>query len=119
MTLIKSFSDRLSGGGLQLSQDVLSALDAYDWPGNLRELEAVLSQVFGLVNGAELGTDLLPERIRASQPLATAKPPSLQSALAATNWNVSRAARLMGISRATINRRIKERGLIRPELRSD
>ena len=119
MTLIRAISNRLSGDWSQLPRDVLNALDAYDWPGNLRELEAVLSQLFGLADGAELTSDLLPERIRETQSYVSMEPPSLQSALAATNWNVSRAARQMGISRATINRRIKEQGLIRPVFKSD
>lgn len=117
--LIDKLAQRLSSRKPTIPRNVLAALDAYDWPGNLRELEAVLTQMLTLAEGTELSVGLLPERIRESLADEPNARHSLQAALSATSWNVSRAARLLGISRATINRRIREAGLSRPEVRTD
>ena len=109
----QSYSQK-TGTGAGLADDALTLLTRYAWPGNLPELEAVLSQIALNEATSDLTVAMLPNHIRAATQTAQPLPPGLDEALSATGWNVSRAARLMGISRATINRRIKEAGLTRP-----
>lgn len=105
---------RLAGEGARISSDAMQRLLAYPWPGNLRELDDVLMEIVTMSGPGAIAVENLPAHIaRPTRPEAFA--PALEDALRQANWNVSRAARLMGISRATINRRIKEAGLTRPK----
>ncbi|WP_172431619.1 helix-turn-helix domain-containing protein [Mameliella alba] len=59
----------------------------------------------------------LPDRIR-NRPTTSKRElarHSLRDALNSADWNVTKAARLLGVSRATINRWIASEGLQRPE----
>jgi len=94
---------------IELSDAARQTLLAYDWPGNLRELRAVLREAAICGNGRRINHVDLPRRLREQGP----PPPSedrrqaLVEALDSTGWNVTKAARLLGKSRATVNR---ERG---------
>ncbi|WP_306120985.1 helix-turn-helix domain-containing protein [Roseitalea sp. MMSF_3504] len=117
--LIQACWRRLASDGQELCADAVEPMLTYPWPGNFRELQAVLSQALTLAGTNSLERDMLPDHIRdAGAPRGPAAH-SLTSALMAADWNVSRAARLMGVSRATINRRIREAGLSRPVVRDD
>lgn len=106
-----------TAGDLPLSDPALAALLAYDWPGNLRELRSVLREAVICGNGARINLPDLPERVRMTAVRAEgASPPqALLEALDSTGWNISRAARILGKSRATVNRWIVEQGLHRPD----
>jgi len=101
----------------KVSDHAMALLCDYDWPGNQREMRAVLREALICGNGATINVTDLPDRIR-NCPAAPKHEPvrhSLRDALNSTEWNVSKAARLLGISRATINRWIAIEGLQRPE----
>ncbi|MCE2502566.1 MAG: hypothetical protein J4G05_00665 [Chlorobi bacterium] len=51
--------------GLQLSEEALSAIKAYNWQGNVRELENVISRAAYLARGNEISLDDLPEDFQA------------------------------------------------------
>ncbi len=112
--LIERGHERLAGPDATISPEAMRCLEAYGWPGNLRELENVMAGIVTLHGRRDLCISQLPQHIAQSGAPEAAKVPDLEEALRQTRWNVSRAARLMGISRATINRRIKEAGLSRP-----
>jgi len=59
----------------------------------------------------------LPERVRRAEPpdREAAGHAALREALDSTGWNVSRAAQILGKSRATVNRWIEAEDLHRPE----
>lgn len=110
--LSDAFGDRMT-----LSDPARAALVAYDWPGNLRELRSVLREAAICGNGERITLVDLPERVRLTAPEATAaaQDAALREALDSTGWNVTRAAALLGKSRATVNRWIAIRGLRRPD----
>lgn len=110
--------------GLVLDPDAEAALDRHAWPGNVRELrnaieQAVLNCGERLVRLRDLG----PCANDTSQPigseaavaeelnLARRERELLVRALAETRWNVSRAARLLGVTRDTLRYRIDKYGL--------
>jgi two-component system, NtrC family, response regulator AtoC len=107
-----------------------TALLNHPWPGNVRELRNVLEQAVLLGVGAVIDaqhlalSNPLPTRGSAVAPLlgspAAANSPltlteleraALVEALQQTGWNVSRAARLLGITRDTLRYRIDKHGL--------
>ena len=97
-----------------IEREVLSTMMVYSWPGNIRELRNAIE--FALINCKESKLrliDLPPEitAIKTSRSYDTENPDSeknqLITALNATEGNRDQAAKLLGISRATLYRRIK------------
>jgi DNA-binding NtrC family response regulator/tetratricopeptide (TPR) repeat protein len=105
-----------------------SALTRYRWPGNIRELGNAMERVALLSQEAEVGPEAL--NIHDATAAAEPAPPSagaaslsLESAVAdverehllraleATDWNVTRAAAQLGVSRNTLRYRIEKHGL--------
>jgi DNA-binding NtrC family response regulator len=99
------------------TDDVSPLLSRYDWPGNVRELRNVLEAAFVTVRSRRIGYADLPERFRSAlRPPAGARPDErarLLSALLATNWNKSRAAKHLQWSRMTVYRKIAKYCLVR------
>ena len=107
------------GAGPVLPPDIEAILAAYPWPGNYRQLVAVLRTLHVLAGPAGVvDADMLPADIRgaaAARPCAGADDPAnlqamtdaaIRDALAAHGGNVSRAARALGVHRSTLYRRI-------------
>ncbi len=108
-----------------LSADAQEALRRYSWPGNIRELRAAIEHAVALCRGERLGVRDLPARVLGPSPALagtsagpanpSASPLNLEAmekdfigqALRLTSGNVTEAARLLGISRRTLHRKIK------------
>jgi len=108
-----------------IEPQALTALNSYHWPGNVRELENVMERCSILARGGMITTEQLPFCANASPqsshgdlPLNLHDSERLQviRALRETRWNKSRAAQLLGVSRKTIDRKIKEFTLDQAEL---
>jgi PAS domain S-box-containing protein len=103
---------------------VMTLLQQHAWPGNVRELERVLEYAFVFVKGAVITQDLLPEleapRHRAANPAAesldqhrlSGERLSIQKALKKAQGRRDLAARLLGISRTSLWRKMKACGLL-------
>lgn len=102
---------------VEVSDAAKDVLVNYDWPGNLREMRAVIREALICGNGRRINATDLPERLSVTKqkPESHVTPVSLREALDSTNWNVTKAALLLGKSRATVNRWIASEGLHRPE----
>lgn len=99
----------------------LDALLAYDWPGNVREMENALKGA-AIMSDGKIALAHLPERVQRAAAAAPAAAPLAEQvaakereavlrALVETSWNVSRAAEALGVSRRTLQRKIAELGL--------
>jgi PAS domain S-box-containing protein len=111
----------LSGGAQQpaLSQPVLDALQRYPWPGNVRELRNTLERALILSRGAPIGLFHLPAELRVEQVkkvpargrIEDVERQHIVNVLEAALGNRTRAAAILGISRSTLKRKLKELGL--------
>jgi DNA-binding NtrC family response regulator len=98
---------------LRLSPAAMEALLAHPWPGNVRELEHVIERACLLAAGEEIQAEELVLRARgAAAPkleemtLEDVERYLIERALAAQGGNVSEAARVLGLSRSALYRRL-------------
>jgi transcriptional regulator with PAS, ATPase and Fis domain len=104
----------------------LRVLTAYPWPGNVRELRNALEYAYVVGDGPVLLPGDLPpeiaspdlaqniERTEPSTPLASSEPPEVQRirrALDRAGGSRERAAQMLGMSRVTLWRRLRELGI--------
>ena len=108
-----------------VSPEVMATFSHYGWPGNIRELENVLERMVLMSETDALTLDQLPAEIRG--PISTVEASTLKEkvntisqmtekqmiidALIKTNQNRTKAAKLLGISRRTLQNKIKEYAL--------
>jgi putative PEP-CTERM system response regulator len=102
-----------------ISSQALKFLMDYDWPGNVRELENVIERAVVLGRGdillprdlslKVLEKPLKPEVTSSSMDisLAEAEKKLLKDTLKLTHWNQTKAAKILGIHRNTLRRKIK------------
>ena len=91
----------------------------YPWPGNVRELEHAIEHAFILCRGQTIRVEHLPIDIREYEEKKTGsvketaqdEAARILRALEKTGWNKAEAARLLGVSRQTIYRKIDEHKL--------
>ena len=105
------------GGGKRLSADAMQALLDHGWPGNVRELEHVIERAMLLGRGAEIEVEDLALRARGDAPrleemtLEQVERYLIERALASQGGNVSEAARVLGLSRSALYRRLASLGV--------
>jgi two-component system response regulator AtoC len=116
-------ADHLGRRPPTLSPDALSALQAYSWPGNIRELENVIERTVVMCRNDTIDLDDLPGELRqapaepAKADFGTHHLPTIErqvvlDAMEKTDWNQSRAAVLLGISRKQLRTKMKNLGLM-------
>jgi two-component system nitrogen regulation response regulator NtrX len=105
-----------------LDDGVLSVLEGYAWPGNIRELRNAVERMAILSPGDRIGIDAIPHEIRTPpggraaglhETRDAAERDRIRRALDQTDWNVSSAARLLGVERTSLHKRIRALGLNR------
>jgi two-component system NtrC family response regulator len=119
---------------LVISPALLPYFARYRWPGNVRELENVMERIVVLARGKEINIEDLPQSLRQEKAgvdaLEIDLPPqgiSLEAiekelilkALRRCDWNQTRAARYLDVSRKTLIYRIEKHGIQEPPDRQD
>ena len=115
------------GAARSISPQALGVLAAYGWPGNIRELVNVIDFACAVASDPQIGVDDLPDQVfrRALDvvPAVEELPPPagngheaawLREELRRAGWNISAAARLLGIDRTTLHRRMRRLGVSLP-----
>jgi PAS domain S-box-containing protein len=114
----KSYGKNISG----VSDEVLQAFMNYAWPGNVRELEHAIERAFVLCRDQTIQLTHIPAEIRNYTHITkrtvdsrtSDDPEAIRFALEKTDWNISKAARRLGISRWTMYRRFQKYNITRP-----
>ena len=130
----QKYNARLKKSVEKVEDDALLALSSYSWPGNIRELENVLERTILFAEGPTIRAADLPASLRAVQPIVAEEgaPPSpgvgplkeivkgqvqaierdlIVRGLEVTGNNVTRTAKLLKISRKSLQMKMKEFGL--------
>jgi len=113
--LIDQLGQRL-GKTVTVTPPAMAMLQSYHWPGNVRELENVLERAVYMVEGDELKVEHLPQELCMANiggpgervvTLEEAERQAIIRAGRATQGNVTAMARLLGIGRTTLWRKMK------------
>ncbi len=127
--LLEKVNRQLHTNVRKVPESVMKMLVTYDWKGNVRELENSLTRAVTLSHGDVLLLEHLPLS-RPDAPgagLPTDEMTSLKEmerryighVLKQTRWNKSRASDVLGITRPTLDKKIKDYGLADPRKRSE
>jgi len=117
----------------ELSADALAALQAYDWPGNVRQLRNLMDWLLIMAPGGAsdpIRADMLPPEIGANAPALLNIDPTadimglplreardlfetqyLQAQLLRFGGNISRTAQFVGMERSALHRKLKQLGV--------
>jgi transcriptional regulator with PAS, ATPase and Fis domain len=123
--LVAHFMERIGhDAGIErtVSDNCLKALLSYDWPGNVRELENSLERACMLSTGNQIQVADLPTQIHSTPadlrvvsqtsngivPMAELEKQTILNALAQVNGDKMLAARLLGIGKTTLYRKLKD-----------
>jgi len=118
--LLRHYLAHFAKRPLDLGAEALARLVAYPWPGNVRELRQACERAALLARGPVLNWA---DFGRPDHPTAADTPPdtgldlaqrereAVQAALAQVGGNISQAARLLGVSRAALYRKLDKHGL--------
>jgi two-component system nitrogen regulation response regulator NtrX len=120
---LEDFCQRNNFRPKAIPESIFKALEEYHWPGNARELRNIIERMAILSPGEEIAEPALPLELRV--PSAGAPRSSLHEAregaerdhilraLEQTAWNVAGAARVLGMERTNLHKRIRALGLSR------
>jgi two-component system response regulator HydG len=130
--LVGHFLERLSrstGIGRNISDDALKLMLSYDWPGNIRELENCIERACALTSGPTIHIADLPTTIQnwreqsepaaehllmrhGIMPIAEMEKQAILGAIEMLHGDKLEAARLLGIGKTTLYRKLKEYGAL-------
>jgi two-component system nitrogen regulation response regulator NtrX len=106
-----------------IARETFEILECHSWPGNARELRNILERMAILTAGNILTPESVPVEIRLAQQSGprsnlkqareSAEREHILRALDESSWNVSGAARALGMERTNLHKRIRALGLTR------
>jgi len=102
-----------------ISDELMICFEKYPWPGNIREMKNIIERLMILSPDKELKTDELPYELlneetiknRNLGELELAEQKVVLKALSSNNWNITKTAEVLSISRLTLRRKIEKYGL--------
>lgn len=115
---LHDFAERYAKNFRAFSPQAVKIIRSCSWPGNVRELENTIERIVTLYDGEQVEADYLPEEIL-SVPrneyekggAAAGEKEAIVSALKSVNYSKTKAAKLLGISRVALWKKMKKEGL--------
>jgi len=131
-SFINKFNQKIRKNIKCVTNEAMDLLIHYAWPGNIRELENIIERAMILEDGSVIGIESLPRHIRQTKKFVTkfqqynnivklddaldkAEKEALIEILAKTKGHRGKAAEMLGISRRTLQYKLKKYGLIKVE----
>jgi DNA-binding NtrC family response regulator len=117
---LERFTAAMSRKPIRLSEAAAAALIAYHWPGNVRELQNAIERAVVVTHGDVLQPSDLPLAVTTAPPRRTGgsleevERAHVEATLEECAWNVSQAARILEVDRATLYNKIRRWSLKRP-----
>jgi len=112
---LKEAAERYGRERLEVSNPALALMLDYRWPGNVRELRNAVQFAFVRCGGKRITPESLPLELRAANAVCARRGPAkkleietVRTALERTGGNKAKAAKLMGVGRATLYRFLNE-----------
>jgi DNA-binding NtrC family response regulator len=117
---LKGFAEVSGGPPARLSDEARDALVAHSWPGNIRELRNVLEAASilsdeGVIERRHLSLYATTTVAPGTPDLATIERQTIEKILQQTDWNKSKTARRLGLTRTQLYVRLRRYGLERAE----
>jgi DNA-binding NtrC family response regulator len=114
--LLRNIGTELGRTNLSLTGEVIEQMQSYHWPGNVREMRNVLERAVllsrsGALDRLELHSEPASSLHGSEGSLQDAQREEILRVLQEQSWNVSAAAKLLGISRSGLYTKIKQYGL--------
>ena len=110
---LRLYNDRY-GQSARLTQSGLKVMEDYSWPGNVRQLQHMMERLTILAPQGRIDDEAVREAIEltdsrdtTSETLADTEADQIRKVLAVTSGNKSRAARILGIERKTLYRKLE------------
>jgi len=119
--LLEHFAHTLGRSLKGFSSEAMTRMFAYDWPGNVRELSSVVEHAVAICRDAWIQPVDLPAHLQttsdtvAERTLEAVERRHIIAVLDETQWNVTRAATILGIDRVTLHKKVKRYALRRPD----
>ncbi|MHC4407675.1 MAG: sigma-54-dependent transcriptional regulator [Planctomycetota bacterium] len=117
---LQHFGRTMNRKDLHFAPEALERLESHDWPGNVRELRNYVERAVVLGQPPTIEAHDLPigvakpaSRATPSRHLADVERTHIEEVLEEQDWNISQAARLLGVDRGTLYNKIKKHGLSR------
>ncbi len=114
---LKRYNDRYHQH-TRLAESGLKAMEIYSWPGNVRQLQHMMERLSILAPGGRIDQAAVKEAIEQMEPretssetLADTEAEQIRRVLAAAGGNKSRAAKILGIERKTLYRKLERMGI--------
>lgn len=110
---VREFLSQVSGKDMRISSSGMKLLEAYRWPGNVRELNNIVERLVATNEKKIIGANAISQMIGDTQSSwlkidsNNAEPDAVLKALQKTKGNHSEAAAMLGISRTTLWRKMR------------
>lgn len=114
---IKKFNDKFGIYIEKISDEAMSRMLDYNWPGNIRELENVIERAYNFVEGDEITLENLPDNIlnymyaskgKLNNKMNNFEKEMIVKTLKECNGNKSRTARILGVNRPNLYQKLKK-----------
>ncbi|MBT9569039.1 MAG: PEP-CTERM-box response regulator transcription factor [Thiobacillus sp.] len=107
---LERYAKEMSRNIRGFTADALSALEAHDWPGNVREMENLIKRATIMADGNQITASDLglrageggPQLLNLRQAREDAERQAISQALARSDGNIAQAAEMLGITRPTL-----------------
>lgn len=118
---VANASEESGDTGKQFSPEAIKVMAAYRWPGNVRELENIIERLLVITEGSVISLDDLPDKIKMNEndgPGSSldllrdnAEEQVIREVLRDCDFNITKAAGVLGISRRSLHRKINKYGI--------